>query len=253
MAFSIEHLILFIFGTIVGSFLNVCIHRLPEGQSVIVPPSFCPNCHQRIKFYDNIPILSFLYLRGKCRNCKHIIPMTYPAVEVLAGLMSLALFQKFTLSIAYFVYLPFCLSLIVITFIDLKHRLIPDVITLPGIVVGLTTSPLLQEVSIFDSIIGIASGGGLLFLVASGYHLLTGREGMGGGDIKLLAMIGAFLGWQSIPLTIFVGSSLGSLVGLTLMAKGGKGRRYAIPFGPFLAIGAMTYLFWGRVILRHFV
>jgi len=174
-------------------------------------------------------------------------------VELLAGLFSLALFLKFSLSPGYFIYLIFGAALIVVTFIDLQHRIIPDVITLPGIILGFTASIFLHEISIFDSIVGIAAGGGALFLVALGYNLLTKNEGMGGGDIKFLAMIGAFLGWSSVLLTIFISSALGSLVGLTIMVKEGKDRRYAIPFGPFLAIGAMISLFWGKGIIDWYL
>ena len=253
MEIFVEYIIPFIFGSIVGSFLNVCIFRLPEGHSIVSPGSYCPNCHNSIKFYDNIPVLSFLLLGGKCRKCKHPIPIRYPIVEALAGLVSLALFLKFGLSLSYLTYLVFCFALIVVTFVDLQHRLIPDIISLPGIILGLIASIFLDEITTIDSLIGIAIGGGSLFLVAVGYHLFTKKEGMGGGDIKLLAMIGAFLGWKSVLLTIFIGSALGSLVGLTLMAIAGKDRTYAIPFGPFLAIGAMVYLFWGDIIIRYYL
>jgi len=253
MAFLIEYITPFIFGAILGSFLNVCIFRLPEGKSIVSPSSYCPNCRHSISFYDNIPVLSFLLLGGKCRKCRHPIPIRYPLVEILAGLLSLALFLKFGLSTDYFVYLTFSLSLVVVTFIDMQHRLIPDVITLPGIVLGVTASLFLQGVSFIDSIIGVAFGGGFLFLVAAGYYRLTKKEGMGGGDIKLLAMIGAFLGWKSVLLTIFIGSSFGSLVGLTIMAAKGKDRKYAIPFGPFLAIGAIISLFWGGAIFMYYL
>lgn len=253
MAFIIGYLIPFIFGTIIGSFLNVCIFRLPKKQSIISPSSYCPNCHQPIKFYNNIPILSFLFLGGKCRNCRHPISTRYPIVELLAGLFSLALFLKFGLTLSYLVYLAFSAALLVITFIDLDHQIIPDVITLPGIILGFTTSLFLPGMTFLDSIIGVAAGGGGLFLIAMGYSLIAKREGMGGGDIKLISMIGAFLGWKSVLVTIFTGSVLGSLVGLTLMVKKGKNRKYAIPFGPFLAIGAMIYLFWGDIIVRYYL
>jgi leader peptidase (prepilin peptidase)/N-methyltransferase len=253
MSFIIGYLIPFIFGTIIGSFLNVCIFRLPKKQSIISPFSYCPNCHKPIKFYHNIPILSFLFLRGKCSNCGEPISFRYLVVELLAGLLSLALFLKFGLSLSYFVYLTFSASLLVITFIDLDHQIIPDVITLPGIIMGFTASLFLPGITFTDSIIGITAGGGGLFLVAMGYSLIAKREGMGTGDIKLISMIGAFLGIKGVLLTIFLGSLFGSLVGLTIMLKEKRDRRYAVPFGPFLAIGAIIYIFWGDIILGHYL
>lgn len=251
MAFITGYLIPFIFGTIIGSFLNVCIFRLPKKQSIISPFSHCPNCHKPIKFYHNIPILSFLFLRGKCSKCEQPISFRYPVVELLAGLLSLALFLKFGLSLSYFVYLTFSASLLVITFIDLDHQIIPDVITLPGIILGFTASLFLPGTTFLDSLIGIAAGGGGLLLVAMGYSLIAKREGMGAGDIKFISMIGAFLGIKGVLLTIFLGSLFGSSVGLTVMIKEKKDRRYAVPFGPFLAIGAIIYIFWGDIIVRH--
>ena len=171
----------------------------------------------------------------------------------MTGLVSLALFLKFGLSLSYFIYFTFSGVLIVITFIDLQHRIIPDVITLPGIALGCVASLFLKQISIIESLIGIAVGGGSLFLVAVGYYFLTKKEGMGGGDIKLLAMIGAFLGWKSVLLTVFISSALGSIVGLILMVKKGKDRKYAVPFGPFLAIGALMYLFWGNSMMRYYL
>ena len=253
MAFIIAYLIPFIFGTIIGSFLNVCIFRLPKKQSIISPSSYCPNCHKPIRFYHNIPVLSFLFLGGKCSNCGEPISSRYIVVELLAGLLSLALFLKFGLSLSYFVYLTFSAALLVITFIDLDHQIIPDVITLPGIILGLAASLFLPGMTFLDSIIGTVTGGGGLFLVAMGYSLIAKREGMGAGDIKLISMIGAFLGIKGVLLAIFLGSLFGSSVGLTVMLKEKRDRRYAVPFGPFLAIGALIYLFWGEIIVRHYL
>ena len=253
MAFIIGYPIPFIFGTIIGSFLNVCIFRFPRKQSIVSPLSYCPSCHQPIKFYHNIPILSFLFLGGKCSNCRGPISFRYPIVELLAGLLSLALFLKFGLSLSYFVYLAFSATLLVITFIDLDHQIIPDVITLPGIILGFTASLFLPGITFLDSIIGTVAGGGGLFLVAMGYSLIAKREGMGTGDIKLISMIGAFLGIKGVLLTIFLGSLFGSSVGLTVMLKEKKDSQYAVPFGPFLAIGALIYLFWGEIIVRRYL
>ena len=243
----------FIFGVIVGSFLNVCIYRLPTHQSVVAPSSHCPFCKQPIAFYDNIPILSFIILRGKCRKCGDSVSYQYPLVEFLAGSLSLILMQKCGLSLNYAVYFIFTAALLVVTFIDLRHQIIPDSISLPGIVFGLVSSAFLPNLTFLDSLIGIAAGGGSLLLVAGGYYLFTKKEGMGLGDVKLLAMMGAFLGWKSILFIIMVGSLSGALVGITVMLTKKKDRKYAIPFGPFLSLGALSYLLYGQEIIRWYV
>jgi len=249
---TLAYILTFIFGSIVGSFLNVCIHRIPEGKSIIFPPSSCPNCGKPIAFYHNIPIISYIMLLGRCRNCKSLISQRYPVVELLTALFSVTLSKRFGISAEYFIYFAFTASLIVITFIDLKYQIIPDVISLPGIVIGLLVSYFLPQ-GILNSVIGTLTGGGSLFLIAAGYQLVTGREGMGGGDIKLLAMIGAFLGWQGVIVTIFTGSFAGAVVGSLLMLAKGKDSKYAIPFGPFLAIGAVVALFFGETIINWYI
>src|SRR3989304_1414899 len=188
----------------VGSFLNVCIHRIPEGKSIIFPPSSCPSCNKPIAFYDNIPIVSFIILLGKCRNCKIPISPRYPLVEFLTAIFSVTLFAMFGISLEFFVYFVFTASLIVITFVDLQHQIIPDVISLPGIGIGF---------------------------------------------MKLLAMIGAFLGWKGVIITLFSGSFAGAVIGIILMLAKGKDSRYAIPFGPFLAGGAIVSLFFGDSLI----
>ncbi|MDY6855614.1 MAG: prepilin peptidase [Thermodesulfobacteriota bacterium] len=253
MLFITEYLIPFIFGTIIGSFLNVCIFRIPKSESIIFPSSYCPNCDQPIGFYDNIPIVSFLVLGGKCRRCRNSISARYFFVECIAGLFSLTLFLKFGLSLNYFVYLAFCYALLVITFIDLDHQIIPDVISLPGIVVGVALSFLLPDITFLDSLAGSVAGGGALLCIAVLYSLLTKREGMGAGDIKLLAMIGAFLGLKAVIMTAFLGSFIGSIIGITVMLKEKRDSRYEIPFGPFLAIGAFISLFWGNTIMEYYL
>jgi leader peptidase (prepilin peptidase)/N-methyltransferase len=243
----------FIFGTIVGSFLNVCIYRLPAHQSVVIPSSHCPFCKQPIAFYDNFPILSFIILRGKCRGCKASISYQYPLVEFLAGLLSLILIEKCGLSLNYAVYFIFSAALLAVTFIDLEHKIIPDSISLPGIIFGLLASLFLPDLTFLDSLIGTVAGGGSLLLVAGGYYLFTKNEGMGLGDVKLLAMMGAFLGWKSILFIIMVGSLSGALVGITVMLLKNKDRKYAIPFGPFLSLGALSYLLYGQEIIYWYV
>ena len=237
-----------VFGLVVGSFLNVCIHRIPLQRSIVRPPSSCPQCGEGIRFYDNIPVISYLVLLGRCRSCRTPIPWHYPAVEALTGLLSIALFLRYGVSLSYLMVFLFCASLVTISVIDLHHQIIPDVISLPGIVVGVLAAVLLGHVAWLDSVFGMAAGGGVLYLVAAGYQRLTGREGMGGGDIKLLAMIGAWLGWQSLPLVVLLSSLSGALIGIVALLLAGRGLRVRIPFGPFLSLGALLYLFFGPQI-----
>ncbi|MDY0269612.1 prepilin peptidase [Trichloromonas sp.] len=238
----------FVFGAVVGSFLNVCIYRIPAGESVVSPRSRCPRCGSLIRWYQNIPILSWLFLRGRCANCRTRISPRYVLVEALTGLLFVLVLRDFGIHWATPVFWVFIALLVTITFIDLDHQIIPDVISLPGIVIGFGASFLLPWVSWSDSLLGILLGGGSLFLVAVGYEFLTKKEGMGGGDIKLLAMLGAFLGWKAVLPIIFVSSLLGTLVGVPLMLAKGSDGKLAIPFGPFLAAAAVIWLFWGEFL-----
>jgi leader peptidase (prepilin peptidase) / N-methyltransferase len=254
MSYSIMMVFVFIFGLIVGSFLNVCIYRIPLKKSIINPPSGCPGCGERIKFYDNIPILSYIILGGKCRRCRQSISVKYPFIELLTGLLNIAVFVKYYPDyLLYFAVLIFVSALVVISFIDLSHQIIPDVISIPGIIAGFAVTVGLSFISSYpitwiDSLIGIIAGGGMLYLVAVIFEKLTGKEGMGGGDIKLLAMIGAWMGWRSLPLIILSSSLAGCVLGAAALLLSGKGLRARIPFGPFLVIGALIYLFFGRRI-----
>ena len=243
----------FVMGISLGSFMNVCIYRLPLGKSIIWPPSSCPRCGERVKIYDNIPILSYVILMGKCRYCKEPISWQYPLVELAAGLLSLALFIRYGLTYQYFMYLIFTLDLFIISFIDLRHKIIPDVLSLPGILVGLAASFALLDIKWLDSIIGILVGGGTLYLIGFLYKLLTGKEGMGGGDVKLLAMIGAWMGWRALPLIVLMASASGTLAAIVFILHSGKGFRTRIPFGPFLSLGAVTYLFLGDELTRWYI
>lgn len=245
----IEQLVAFCLGMAIGSFLNVCIYRLPESRSIVHPGSSCPACGFKIPFYDNIPVLSYLFLRGRCRRCGVKISLRYPLVEVTAGLFALALFHGYGWSWEALYFFTFVAALLVITFIDIDHRIIPDVITYPGIVVGFACSFWAGHVTWKASLLGILLGGGLLFLVASGYYYLTKKEGMGGGDVKLLAMIGAVLGWQATIFTLFVGSAVGTVFGIVVALQTREGRKTAVPFGPFLSVGALLFLFFGRQIM----
>lgn len=253
MTVPIFSILAFAFGLIIGSFLNVCIFRLPAGKSIVYPPSACTNCGKSIRWYDNIPVVSYLFLRGRCRTCGTHISIRYPLVELLAGGFALAICLHFGFSLAALIYLIFVAALLVITFIDIDHRIIPDVISLPGIPIGFASSFLLPSVTWLDSLLGVFLGGGSLLAIAWGYQLITGKDGMGGGDIKLLAMIGAFLGWQGVLFTIMASSFIGTAVGIVLMLRARKGMKLAIPFGPFLAIGATIYLFFGPQIIHWYL
>jgi len=243
-----------LFGALVGSFLNVVIARLPEeGASVIFPASHCPACKKEIAWYDNIPLVSFLLLRGRCRQCGARISWRYPLVESAMALMALALYQHFGLTILLPIYFLFCAALIAVIFIDFQHQIIPDVISLPGIVLGFVLSFVNPFVTWQDAVLGIVFGGGSFYLVALVYYLITRREGMGGGDIKLLAMIGAFLGWQSLPFVVFGSSVMGVVAGVWAMVEQRKGGKTVIPYGPFLAVAGLLYLFFRQEIFLLFV
>jgi leader peptidase (prepilin peptidase) / N-methyltransferase len=229
---------------------------------VIYPSSHCPKCKVAIPFYCNIPLLSYVFLRGRCESCSERISPRYFVVELLMGILAFALFERFGLSFNFFVSFVFVSALVVISFIDLDVRIVPDVISLPGIVFGLIVS-LVGYFAIgrgtdlvpspVSSLIGIIAGGGFLLATAWLYEKFTGVEGMGGGDIKLLAMIGAFLGWPSIPITLFIASLIGSVVGLTCMVLTGAGRRLAIPFAPFLCSGAILFIFFGQYVIGFYL
>lgn len=242
-----------ILGAIVGSFLNVVILRLPaENESVVFPASHCPKCSATLHWYENIPLLSYLLLRGKCSHCRTPISWQYPIVEAAMALLSILLMATNQLSLAYFGYFIFCAALLVITVIDIYHQIIPDIISLPGIIAGFCFALVSDGVTWQSSLIGILAGGGILYAIAFLYFFLRKIDGMGGGDIKLLAMIGAWLGWQSLPFVILASSASGTLVGLLAMIKQKKGGQTRIPFGPFLAAGALLYTFYSEKILYFY-
>lgn len=261
---ALKLIFVFAFSASIGSFLNVCIWRIPNGLSIVTPASMCPGCKSPISFYDNIPILSYLILGGKCRSCSSSISIEYPLVELVTGLLGVGLFLRFGFTPEFFQMALFTAALVTLTVIDLHHRILPNVITLPGIPIGFLSMlilayfagggsgaavlPGLKEAAI-DSGIGILIGGGILLLIAEAYVRLTGKEGMGGGDVKLLAMVGAFLGWKAVLFTLFVSSVLGSIIGGALMLSLGKDSKYAIPFGPFLSLGALVHVFFGPEII----
>ena len=240
----------FIFGAIIGSFLNVCAYRLPREESIIYPHSRCPKCKTAIRWYDNIPILSFIFLRGRCRYCRERISWRYPLVELASALFSLSLYREFGLGMAYLLFLAFLSALLVASLIDLDFQIIPDEISLPGILVGWAFSFWNPLIGPFDSFLGALAGAGGLYLVGEFYYFLTKREGLGGGDLKLLAFIGSFLGLKSLIPVIFISSLVGAVIGIALgVIQRVQNKRFlAIPYGPFLSLGALIYLFYPHLL-----
>lgn len=250
-------LLAFLVGLAVGSFLNVVATRLPAGERFWAGRSRCPHCRTTLAWHDNLPVLSFLCLRGRCRFCGAAISWRYPLLELAGGLLALALWLKYPWSPRLIAYGPFGAALLVLTAIDLEHRLLLDAITYPGIVAGLGLALFLPSPGFWEALSGALLGGGIFFLTARLYEWLSGKTGLGGGDVKLLAMIGAFLGVNSLPFIIFISAALGSLVGLGLTLaggvwRGGQWRTARIPFGPFLAAAALLYLFAGQQLFRFF-
>lgn len=262
--------IVFIFGLLIGSFLNVCIARLPRGRSIVSPPSHCPRCRESIKFYDNIPVLSFLFLRGKCRACGETISWRYPLVELMNALFYVWIIREFWFGGEALLLMLFCSALIVITFIDFDHQIIPDSISLPGVLIGISIAPFYMSVlneplpfnlghlmphaspylvAFLNSVIGMLCGALPLLTIGWIWEKLRHVEAMGGGDVKLMAMVGAFLGWKAALLTIMIGALVGSFAGLGLILLKRHKMNKVIPFGPFLALGAVITAFYGTDII----
>jgi leader peptidase (prepilin peptidase)/N-methyltransferase len=260
----------FLFGLIIGSFLNVCIVRIPGGKSIVMPASACTKCGVPIKPYDNIPVLSYLLLGGKCRKCKTPISAMYPAVELLTGLLFLGCYEVFGLTPEALKWTIFSAIMVVLVFTDLRDRILPDVVNYAGFGLGLALSffvkpfdgtalaiarrlfdfpPPAPILSFADALLGAAAGSGLLWLVSEVYFRLRGREGMGLGDVKMMLMGGAFLGLKRTLLTIFAGSILGSLLGVTVILARRKGSDYELPFGTFLGMAALLVVFFGTPIV----
>jgi leader peptidase (prepilin peptidase)/N-methyltransferase len=243
----------FVLGALFGSFGNVAILRVPKEESVVTPASHCYSCKQKIKFYDNIPILSWLILRGKCRNCGAKFSFRYCLVELITATLFAMAFIKLGWSYYLLEILILLLGLVVVSFIDLDHLIIPDKISLPGIAIGLLGGFLNPERGFTDALLGMLLGGGFLWAVAYVYYLLKKEEGMGGGDIKLLAWIGAILGWKSVPFVILCSSILGSIVGIFMIAKYKGNLKTIIPFGPYIALAAIIYIFGGEAIGKWYI
>ena len=237
-----------VLGLFIGSFLNVCIHRIPRSESIIWPSSHCPVCNNPIKPWDNIPVLSYILLGGRCRSCSTRISLRYPVVEILSALLALSMLYRFGLTVSFGIYYLWACVLLVITFIDIDYQIIPDRLSIGGIIFGLGLVYWLP-VTYRDSLMGLALGAGLLIAVIYGYYFFTKKQGMGGGDVKLLGMIGVFTGWQGVLFTIFMGSLMGTLVGLPWAFIQKKTMKAAIPFGPFLALGAFVFVLWGTQLI----
>ena len=267
-------LIIFIFGLVLGSFLNVCIWRIPRGESIVAPPSHCQRCGKRIRPWDNVPVLSYALLRGKCRHCGERISPLYPAVELLTAFLVLTCYLAFGLSPALAKWAVFCALIVVLIFTDLRERILPDAINFAGLLAGLLASlfvrvpggaalwissrtvafhPPAMALSFMDALLGAACGGGLLWLFAEGYFRLRHREGMGLGDVKMMLMAGSFLGWQDALLTILLASVMGTVVGLLFILARRRGRDYEWPFGTFLGISAIAVVFWGQPVITWYL
>ena len=236
------------FGLCIGSFLNVCIYRLPRGESLVHPRSRCTTCGRTLSWFDNIPVVSWAVQRGRCRTCGQRVSVMYPAVEVVTALTFVLLYAFYGPTPLGLVRTVFACALIVLFVTDLQHRILPNSITLPGIVVGFVCSFFLPP-GWRDALIGIVVGGGVLYAIAEAYYRVRGQEGLGMGDVKLLAMIGAFLGWKLVLLTLVLASFAGSLAGGALILSGRGDMKYALPFGTFLAVGALFAAMFGDPIV----
>jgi len=241
-----------VFGSVVGSFLNVCIYRLPLRQSVVWPGSGCPHCKRRLAWFENIPVASYVVLGGRCRTCRTPISIRYPLIEVLTALMFVLAWWLYGPGVLLVSRLVLGCALIVLFAIDLEHHLLPNPITVPGIVVGFAFS-FFTDPGWVSSLIGILVGGGILYAIAEGYYWIRHEEGLGMGDVKMLAMVGAFLGWKLTLMTLMLASVAGSIVGLSLIATRRGDMKYALPFGTFLAMGAALAALVGSSVLNWYL
>lgn len=246
-------ILLILAGLAWGSFLNVAIHRLPRGMSLLRPPSSCPSCGARIKVYDNIPLVSFILLRGRCRSCRDEIPLSYFLVEILTPLSFLLLYSKFSLSLHFLASSLFTSALLALAVIDYYHQVLPDEITLPGVALALIYALFRPDLNLRQALIGAVVGATFLLFVYGAYYLLRKKEGLGMGDVTLMLMIGAYLGWLKALFTLMVASFAGALVGILVIAFRKKDLQYALPYGTFLAPAAFFSLIWGESILRAYL
>ena len=251
----LDYIFLFIFGAIIGSFLNVCIYRIPRGRSIVKPRSYCPECKSAIHWYDNIPIISYVTLQASCRFCGKRIPVTYFMVELLTALMTMVLYYYFSLCGMFFAYLILTYILIIIVFVDIERQEVPDVLSIPGIPLGIILVAVMTAVdggpivkALLNSFLGVLVGGGSMFLLGILGEFVFRKESLGGGDVKLMGMIGAFLGWKLVLLTFFIAPVLGLGVALFMKVKRNK---EIIPYAPYLSLGAIISLLYGESILRY--
>ncbi len=240
--------LIFIIGVFIGSFLNVIILRLPAGESIIIPPSYCPYCTKKLKYYDLIPVLSYLFLGGRCRYCRAEISIQYPAVELLTGFLFSLMYFKYGFSLQLFIYILLVSLLIIVSFIDYKYKIIPNEITYTFIITGFILSLFFNHITFLNSLLGILLPAGLFLLIALIY-----RRGMGMGDVKLIALIGAFIGWKYTLLGIFLASLIGSVIGLVLIVSGIISRETRIPFAPFISLGTLLSILYGQEIVRFYL
>lgn len=247
-------ILIVVFGLAWGSFLNVVIYRIPERMSLIRPPSSCPSCRARIKPYENIPVLSYIWLGGKCRRCGARISPVYLVVEILTPLLLAIVFvREGGFGLSFFAAALFSTALIVLAFIDARHQILPDAITYPGIVLAFAYSFFREDLPFVQALIGAAVGGGFLLLVYGLYWLVRKQEGLGLGDVTMMLMVGAFLGWQKTILTLVLASITGAVLGLILMKAKGKDMKFALPFGTFIAPAAFAALVWGDRIIAAYL
>jgi leader peptidase (prepilin peptidase)/N-methyltransferase len=263
----------FLIGLLIGSFLNVCILRIPRKESIVTPASHCSKCNAAIAPYDNIPVLSWLALGGKCRNCKTRISPLYPAIELLTGALFFLCYRKFGLNLDGARWAVFSALIVVLTVTDIRERILPDLVNVSGFAMGMAFSlftlpsdgaalwlsnrmfdfpPPRAALSFVDALLGALVGAGLLWIVGEGYFRLRGKEGMGLGDVKMMAMVGAFLGLKRTLLTVLIGSLLGSVIGILIVLLTRKGRDYELPFGAFLGAGALVVVFFGTPMLNWY-
>lgn len=252
MAFPSDWILVAVAGLVVGSFLNVCIHRLPRRESIVWPGSHCPHCRRALRWYHNVPVVSWIVLGGRCAFCRQPISIRYPLVEAATAALFLLHLAVLGWGPLLAVRLAFAAALVALFAIDLEHRILPNVITLPGTVLGFVAS-LFVGPGWIASLAGILLGGGLLWAVAEAYYRWRGIEGLGFGDVKMLGMIGAVLGWQQVLVTMLIASLVGSAVGLTLVRLRGRTLHDALPFGTFLALGAMVASLWGPPLVAWYL
>lgn len=247
---------IFIIGTVIGSFLNVCIYRMPREKSIVKPRSYCPGCRKHIAWFDNIPILSYILLKGKCRNCKKSISPRYIIVEILTGALLVLSYKVWGLSPLFVIYSTLFASLVVVTFIDFEFQIIPDEISYGGMALGLFISliyprlhgTLIWHRGLLDSFLGLLAGGAMIYGIGILGKLIFKKDAMGGGDVKLMAMIGAFLGWKYVIIIFFMAPFFGSIVGLIMKYKY---KVEIIPYGPYLSLATIVTAIYGNDILRY--